>query len=137
MQLNNGKLTTFEEHVFATLLDALAIDYYAQVTFYDYWIEHYGVGRVRADFVVYSPICAIFEIDGPIHWTSWRQKRKDRMRDEFLRAQGFKVVRIRNTELFDDDLQAVAARVWALLIGDTDGNVQPLRRRTARPKSRA
>ena len=118
MQLNNGKTRTFEEYVFATLLDSLAIDYHVQVTFYDYWLEHYGVSQLTVDFVVYGDASFVFEIDGDSHRLNWRQRRKDRMRDEFLEAHGFKVVRIKNTELMLDDLRPVASRVWSLVFGD-------------------
>lgn len=117
MKLNRNNTRTFEEYVFATLLDSLAIDYHVQVSFDDYWPEHYGVSQMTVDFVVYADQSLVFEIDGPSH-RAWRQRRKDQMRDEFLEANGFKVVRIKNDELQLDDLRPVASRVWSLVFGD-------------------
>lgn len=98
------------ERLFATILDVFGVDYMTNVSFYDHLLDHYGVGRFSVDFVSRG---IIFELDGMGH-AGWRQKRIDRMRDEFLTMQGFQVVRIKNKEL-DDDLNAVASRVYRLL----------------------
>lgn len=116
MQLNDRKVRTFEQHVFATLLDTLAIDYHVQVPFDDYWLEHYGIKHLIVDFVIYQPQCVIFEIDGPGS-NGWRARRDRRMRDEFLSAQGFRVVHITESELRRSS-RMVASRVWHYVFGD-------------------
>lgn len=116
MQLNKERPRTFEEHVFATLLDALAIDYHMQVLFHDYWLDHYGVSAFHVDFVIYTPACVIFEIDSSTRH-GWRQRRRTRMRDEFLAAQGFRVVHIPEKDL-QRSPRTVASRIWSLVIGD-------------------
>lgn len=118
MRIGKARPQTFEEHVFATLLDTHAIDYRCQVRFYDDWLEHVGVGYFNVDFMVHGDTQSyIFEIDGPNHTGQWRARQRDAMRDEFLRAQGFIVVRFTNHQV-EHELREVAAKIWPMLIGD-------------------
>ena len=130
MKLNDGKPGSHYEVLFATILDAFAVDYACQVTFHDYWLDHIGVGPFRVDFVIYD--CGIvFEIDGDAH-TSWRKRRTDRMKDQFLKQQNLRVVRITNAEI-EADYEAVASRVYALVYID-ELQEPRVRRRIARKK---
>lgn len=116
MKLNARNPQTFEEFVFATLLDTFALDYACQITFQNPYLDPYDVGRLTVDFVVYSRNI-IFEIDGPTH-LNWRQRRRDRVRDEILAELGFTVVRFTNRDLREDNIRETAARVWELCMDD-------------------
>lgn len=114
MRLGDKHPQSDYEHLFATILDIFAVDYYCQMVFHDTDLTHLDVSAFYVDFVL-ARRDIVVEIDGPQH-RGWRQARKDRMRDEFLRSRGFIIVRVRNKEL-DDDLEAVATRIYRMTIG--------------------
>lgn len=128
MKLNKGVHGSHYELLFATILDAFGVDYACQVTFWDYWLEHYGVNPFRVDFVVYSA-GIVFEIDGENHGY-WRTRRIDRMKDEFLLSINLRVIRITNAEL-EADYEAVASRVYELVYAE---RLPQMRRRVPRTK---
>jgi very-short-patch-repair endonuclease len=114
--------------MFEIILQSFAVDYACQVTFYDTYLDHYGVGAFRVDFVIYNK-SVIFEIDGISH-RRWQERRIDRMKDEFLTDQGFEVVRITNKEI-DESFDAVASRVYRLVY-DEKAQLQHVRRSAPR-----
>jgi hypothetical protein len=128
MKLNNGKAASHHEYMFEIILQSFAVDYACQVTFYDTYLDHYGVGAFRVDFVIYNK-SVIFEIDGISH-RRWQERRIDRMKDEFLTDQGFEVVRITNKEI-DESFDAVASRVYRLVY-DEKAQLQHVRRSAPR-----
>src|SRR5262245_15779124 len=111
----SGNPHSDHERLLAEILDVFGVDYMMNVSFYDDLLDHYDVGRFSVDFVTRG---IIIELDGTSH-LNWRQKRIDRMRDEFLTLLGFQVVRIKNKE-FDEHLEAVASRIYRLVFGDDD-----------------
>ena len=116
MKLNARSPQTFEEFVFATLLDTFAIDYACQITFQNPNLKPYDLSRFTVDFVVYDRNI-VFEIDGPTH-RGWRAKCRDRARDAVLRDLGFMVVRITNNDLREENIRQVASRLWELCMDD-------------------
>lgn len=133
MKTNKGVPGSHYEVLFATILDAFGVDYACQVSFYDYWLEHYGVTSCRVDFVLHDR-GLIFEIDGPEHKSNWRTRRIDRLKDEFLLSINLRVIRITNAEL-EDNYEAVASRVYELVYDEDQ--LSRVRQRTAKIRRNA
>jgi very-short-patch-repair endonuclease len=70
------------------------------------------IGRYIADFAQHSARLVI-EVDGARHDLPEEQL-YDHVRDEWLRSQGYRVVRFRDQEIFEDP-DAVAQRIAALI----------------------
>lgn len=139
MKLNKAKFGSHYEVLFATILDAFGVDYVCQVSFWDYWLEHHGVSRFSVDFVLHDR-GLIFEIDGESH-TGWRQRRIDRLKDEFLLSHNLRVIRIRNAEL-ETDYEAVASRIYELVYDENQlsrvpGRTKKQKRQHRRPRPSA
>jgi very-short-patch-repair endonuclease len=72
------------------------------------------IGRYIADFAQHSAKL-IIEVDGARHGLEDAQLR-DYLRDEWLKSQGYRVLRVRDIEAFEEP-EAVAARVAAAIRG--------------------
>jgi very-short-patch-repair endonuclease len=72
------------------------------------------IGRYVADFAQHAAKLVI-EVDGARHDLEDAQLH-DHIRDEWLKSQGYRVLRVRDTEAFEQP-QAVAARVAAAIRG--------------------
>ena len=70
------------------------------------------IGRYIADFAQHAARLVI-KVDGARHELPEEQL-YDHQRDEWLRSQGYRVVRIRDQEIFED-VDAVAKRLAALI----------------------
>jgi very-short-patch-repair endonuclease len=66
--------------------------------------RQYGIGNYILDF--YCPQLKLaIEIDGDVHYLKEKVK-KDRMKDEFLKSEKIKVIRIENLD-FEEDYESV------------------------------
>ena len=70
------------------------------------------IGRYIADFVCLEK-ALIVEVDGA-HHTEDAQVARDAARDSWLHAEGYRVLRVSNTEVFDN-LDGVVDTIWAEL----------------------
>ena len=61
--------------------------------------RQHSVGNYIVDFFCYSENLAI-EVDGPYHFTS-KGLARDKARDEYLNSVGIKVIRFKNSEVFE------------------------------------
>lgn len=64
-------------------------------------ICQYEIGRYRVDFCFYDERL-IVEADGKRWHSSPRAKRRDRLRDKFLRSRGWRVLHITGPEILTD-----------------------------------
>ena len=62
--------------------------------------RQYCIGRYIVDFYCHE-IGLVVEIDGDVHGYEERRKR-DRIKDEFLKNRGFTVVRYTNRDVYDN-----------------------------------
>ena len=72
------------------------------------------IGPYVVDFCCYHPKRLVIEIDGEDHFSSSKKRERDRERTEYLRAQGFEVVRFTNREVAEN-LEGVLSRLADLL----------------------
>jgi very-short-patch-repair endonuclease len=77
------------------------------------------IGTYVADFVCHHAMLVI-EVDGEQHENT---RRNDQLRDDYMRARGYKVLRVLSTELMDNH-QGVYALIAAML-----ANIRPSARR--------
>lgn len=84
-----------------------------------------AIGPYVVDFVHHGGKLAI-ELDGP-HHESDEAKARDAKRDDWLKSQGFTVMRFRNEELWDDT-DRVLDTIRAALGGDAPSPLTPLPR---------
>lgn len=80
------------EQEFKRLLDQQGIKYIFQKAFLK---DYYCI----VDFYLPKPYKICIEIDGSIHDTD-EQMKKDYWRDKYLQSRGFRVIRIRNENVF-------------------------------------
>ena len=73
------------------------------------------LGKYIVDFVCLEKRL-IIELDGGQH-NAEAQRPYDRLRDQWLRSQGFQILRYGNNEVFDE-WEAIAEAVWKAAQGD-------------------
>jgi very-short-patch-repair endonuclease len=91
---------TASELLFKRRLDELGINYLFQKGFIK------GDFHCIVDFYLPKPLKICIEIDGSVHDTD-QQKKRDFRKDEYLRSRGFKVIRIKNEDVLNFDLNKI------------------------------
>ena len=94
------KTPTESEVIFKNRLDSLNINYIFQKGFIK------GDYHCIVDFYLPKPKKICIEIDGSIHDTL-EQKKKDSQKDSYLNSRGFKVIRIKNSDVLLYDLKNI------------------------------
>ena len=91
---------TKAELYFKSLLDQTTIKYIFQKAFIQ------GDAYVIVDFYLPKPYKLCIEIDGEYH-DSESQKQKDQWKDRYLKSRKLKIIRLKNHEVYDLNLETL------------------------------